>query len=200
MTAALALILTKAFQLFLVLDPIGNTGIIATLIAKFSKERQRVILLREILFSLIILISFFFGGSYLLSALDISQAAITMTGGIVFMLFSITLLFPGTGVDIKNLEEEPFLVPIAMPLVVGPSSMATVILLAHDKSPIYLSLAAIFLAWLATGTIIFFGPFLLNKLGRIGMQVIERLVGMICAMVAVNMLLRGAKLFLANLS
>jgi|HubBroStandDraft_4_1064222.scaffolds.fasta_scaffold549758_1 multiple antibiotic resistance protein len=200
MTAALALILTKAFQLFLVLDPIGNTGIIATLIAKFSKERQRVILLREILFSLIILIAFFFGGSYLLSALDISQAAITMTGGIVFMLFSITLLFPGTGVDIKNLEEEPFLVPIAMPLVVGPSSMATVILLAHDKSPIYLSLAAIFLAWLATGTIIFFGPFLLNKLGRIGMQVIERLVGMICAMVAVNMLLRGAKLFLANLS
>src|SRR5580700_6407851 len=160
MTAALALILTKAFQLFLVLDPIGNTGIIATLIAKFSKERQRVILLREILFSLIILIAFFFGGSYLLSALDISQAAITMTGGIVFMLFSITLLFPGTGVDIKNLEEEPFLVPIAMPLVVGPSSMATVILLAHDKSPIYLSLAAIFLAWLATGTIIFFGPFL----------------------------------------
>ncbi|HXW60108.1 MAG TPA: MarC family protein, partial [Myxococcota bacterium] len=88
MNETIALIMTKAFQLFLVLDSIGNTGIIAMLTAGFGKERQRIIIRRETLFSLVILLVVFFSGSYLLTALDISQAAITITGGIVFLLFS----------------------------------------------------------------------------------------------------------------
>lgn len=200
MSATIALILTKAFQLFLVLDPIGNTGIIAMLTAGFGKERQRVILIREVLFSLLILLVTFFLGSYLLTALDISQAAITFTGGIVFLLFSISLLFPGSAmVNLKNLDEEPFFVPIAMPLVVGPSSIATVILLAHDKSLWPISITAVLIAWFATGIIILLGPYLLSKMGHLGMMVIERMVGMICALVAVKMLLKGAKLFLASI-
>jgi len=198
MSAMTALILSKALQLFLVLDPIGNTGIIATLISGFSKTRQRVILIREIFVSLVILFIAFFLGSYFLTALDISQAAITATGGIIFLLFSISLLFPGsTMVNIKNLEEEPFIVPIAMPLVVGPSSMATVILFSNDKN-LWISLTAIFLAWVATGILIFFGPALLLRVGKTGMHVAERLIGMICAMIAVKMLLKSAKLFLAS--
>src|SRR6185437_8724774 len=142
------------------------------LIAGFSKERQWVILTREVFFSLLILLVFFFLGSYLLTALDISQAAITLTGGIVFLLFSISLLFPGdTMVDLKNLEEEPYFVPIAMPLVVGPSSIATVIILAHDKSQWHLSLPAVFIAWFVSGIIILLGPYLLVRLGNLGMLV-----------------------------
>ena len=195
MSAATALILAKALKLFLVLDPIGNTGIIASLIAGFSKKRQRVILIREIIVSLIILFIVFFSGSYFLSALDISQAAITATGGIIFLLFSISLLFPGsTMVTIKNLEEEPFIVPIAMPLVVGPSSMATVILFSNDQN-LSISILAILLAWLSSGIIIFLGPILLVRVGKTGMNVAERLIGMICAMIAVKMLLKSAKLF-----
>ncbi len=87
MSAIVAAIFTKAFQLFLVLDPLGNFGIIATLINGFSKERQRKILLRELFFALIILFLMFFLGTYLLTALGVSQAAITITGGIIFFLF-----------------------------------------------------------------------------------------------------------------
>ena len=174
--------------------------LLQSLISGFSKKRQRVILIREVIVSLIILFTAFFLGSYFLSALDISQSAITATGGIIFLLFSISLLFPGSAiVNIKNLEEEPFIVPIAMPLVVGPSSMATVILFSSDTN-IWVSLAAILLAWLATGIVIFLGPALLIKVGKTGMNVVERLVGMICAMIAVKMLLKSAKLFLASIN
>src|ERR1700739_176728 len=116
MSGIITAIFAKAFQLFLVLDPIGNTGIIATLISGFSKERQRHILCRELGFALIILMVMLFLGSYFLSALGLSQAAVTITGGIIFFLFALSLLFPGSSmVSIRNLAEEPFFVPIATP-------------------------------------------------------------------------------------
>jgi multiple antibiotic resistance protein len=200
MSAFLAAIFTKAFQLFLVLDPLGNFGIIATLISGFSKERQRKILLRELCFALSILFVMFFIGSYLLAALGVSHAAVTMTGGIIFFLFSISLLFPGTSVvSLKNLDEEPFFVPIATPLIVGPSSTATVILFSHDHAMWFGSLLAVLIAWIATAIIILLGPLLLSKMGKTGMHVMERLIGMICALIAVKMILKGLKLFVQML-
>ncbi|HXW60390.1 MAG TPA: MarC family protein, partial [Myxococcota bacterium] len=78
-------------------------------------------------------------------------------------------------------------------------SIATVILLAHDKSMWPITLTAVFLAWLATGIIILLGPYLITKMGTLGMLVIERMVGMIAALIAVKMLLTGAKLFLDSI-
>lgn len=196
MSAFVIAVLTKAFQLFLVLDPMGNTGIIATLISGFSKERQRHILYRELLLALLILFVVFFVGSYLLEGLGISQAAVTITGGVIFFLFSISLLFPGASVvSLKNLEEEPFLVPIATPLIVGPSSTATVILFSHDETLWLSSLLAMVIAWVFTAILVLMGPFLLSRAGKTGMQVIERVIGMICALVAVKMILKGLFLF-----
>lgn len=201
MTALILAILTKAFQLFLVLDPLGNTGIIATLISGFSKERQRKILLRELSFALLILFVMFFLGSYLLDGLGVSQAAVTITGGVIFFLFSISLLFPGSSVvNLKNLDEEPYFVPIATPLIVGPSSTATVILFSHDQTMWFGSLIAVIVAWVFTAIIILLGPFLLSKAGKTGMHVTERLIGMICALIAVKMVLKGLKLFSLQLN
>lgn len=193
-------ILTKAFQLFLVLDPIGNTGIIAALISGFSKERQRHIIYRELIFALVILFVVLFLGSYLLDALGISQAAITITGGVIFFLFAISLLFPGNNmINLKKSEEEPFFVPIATPLIVGPSSIATVILFSHDPETTWISLIAVVLAWIFTAIVIILGPFLLHKMGKTGMNVTERMIGMICGLIAVKMILKGIKLFIEQL-
>lgn len=201
MTELFAAILTSALQLFLVLDPLGNTGIIATLISGFSKERQRKILWRELWFALIILLVVFFLGTYLLAALGVSQAAITITGGVIFFLFSISLLFPGSSVmNLKNLDEEPFIVPISTPLIVGPSSTATVILLSHDETLGIFALGAVIVAWIFTAVIILLGPFLLSKVGKTGIHVAERIIGMICALIAVKMVLKGLKLFLLSLN
>lgn len=201
MSVLITAILAKAFQLFLVLDPIGNTGIIATLISGFAKERQRRILVRELLFALIILTVMLFIGSYLLSSLGLSQAAVTITGGIIFFLFAISLLFPGSSMmSMKNLSEEPFMVPIATPLIVGPSSTATVILFSHDPAMTWVSsLAAVIIAWIATAIIVLSGPLLLARVGKLGMMVAERMIGMICALIAVKMVLKGFKLFLSQI-
>lgn len=198
MSELLIIVFTKAFQLFLVLDPLGNTGIIATLISGFPAERQRYILFRELLIALTILVVFFFLGSYLLSGLGVSQAAITITGGVIFFLFAVSLLFPGSSVvNLKNLDEEPFIVPIATPLIVGPSSTATVILYSQDS---WLSaILAVLIAWIFTAIIILLGPYLLSKVGKTGMHVAERVIGMICALIAVKMILKGLKLFLATI-
>lgn len=201
MSPFLLAMVAKAFQLFLVLDPIGNTGIIATLISGFSKERQRIILRRELAFAFLILLVVFFLGTYLLDALGVSQAAVTITGGIIFFLFAISLLFPGSSVvSLKNLDEEPVFVPIATPLIVGPSSTATVILFSHEPNMWFNSLGAVVLAWGLTAIIIFLGPFLLHKVGKTGMHVAERMIGMICALISVKMVLKGLKLFLADLN
>lgn len=200
MSPMLLYILAKAFQLFLVLDPLGNTGIIATLLGGIEKKRQRQILIRELSIALFIMMLMFFLGSYFLLYLNLSQAAVTMTGGIIFFLFAIHLLFPGHSVmKISNLDDEPFIVPIATPLIVGPSSIATIILYSHDQSLWPVSLTAVLLAWVVTAVVILLGPWLLSHLGRIGMLVIERFIGLICALVAVKMLLKGLKLFLESL-
>jgi len=197
---SLLTIITKAFELFLVLDPIGNTGIVATLISGFDKRRQRLILFREITFALLLMLSIYWSGSFLLHLINVSQAAITLTGGIIFLLFAISLLFPQSSmIDIKNLEEEPFIVPISTPLIVGPSSTATLILFSHEKEMWLLHMASILLAWLITAVLILLGPALLGRLGRTGMSAIEGFIGMICTLVAVKMLLKGLKLFLADI-
>jgi multiple antibiotic resistance protein len=199
MNAFIMAIIAKALQLFLVLDPMGNTGIIAALISGFSKETQRRILYRELGVALTILFIVFFLGAYLLNALGVSQAAITITGGIIFFLFSISLLFPGSSVvSLKNLDEEPFIVPIATPLIVGPSSTATVILFSHEGVWIE-SLLAIILAWIVTALIVIAGPYLLSRAGKTGMQVAESIIGMICALIAVKMVLKGFRLFFEQL-
>jgi multiple antibiotic resistance protein len=200
MSPMLMFIFTKAFQLFLVLDPLGNTGIIAALLSKIEPRRQRAIVARELSIALCIMLLMFFLGSYFLLYLNLSQAAVTMTGGIIFFLFAISLLFPGSSmVNLSNLDDEPFIVPIATPLIVGPSSIATIILYAHDRSLWTPSLLAVLLAWVVTAVIIFMGPWLLSLMGRTGMHVVERFIGLICALVAVKMLLKGLKLFIATL-
>jgi multiple antibiotic resistance protein len=111
------------------------------------------------------------------------------------------LLFPGSSVvNLKNLDEEPFFVPISTPLIVGPSSTATVILFSHDHAMRFGSLVAIVIAWVVTAVIILLGPLLLSKIGKTGMQVMERLIGMICALIAVKMVINGLKLFLAQIT
>lgn len=199
MQAALLIIIAKAFKLFLVLDPLGNVGIIATLLKSFSKEKQKKILIRELFISLSIMITVFFLGAKLLVALDLSRAAITITGGIIFFLFSIQLLFPGSEVvNLKQNNEEPFIVPIATPLVVGPSSIATIILLANDTKLYWHSFSAVVIAWFFTSFIILLGPFLLSIIGKTGLLVMERFIGLICALIAIQMLVNGLILFLSN--
>ena len=192
------IIFTRAFTLFLTLDAFANAVMAAGIVKPYSATRQRQILVREVLFALLLLITFYFFGGFLLDLLSISQSAIKITGGIVFFFFALYLLFPGqSGIQVLEPGQDPFIVPIAIPLIAGPSSLAVVMLYSHDKAlGMTGGLLAIFLGWFATAIVIVASTHIVKLIGPIGARITERIMGLICALVGVKMILAGILLFL----
>ncbi len=196
----LTLIFAKAFPLFMVLDPMGNVGILATVVAPFDMEQQKRILKREVLFALVAMFIFYLGGGVFLESIHVSQAAVEMTGGIIFFLVTLRLLFPEHASS-KGAKppREPFIVPIAIPLIAGPSCLATIILYSHESIKNYVAISAILLAWLATAIVVLAAPLLAKAMGKTGIKVVEQVVGLICALLAVKTFLKGLTTFLSGI-
>lgn len=193
----LSQILTKAVTLFFILDALGAVGMVVAIIRPFPPERQKVIVRREMLIALGIMCFFYFFGGILLETLAITQPAVQITGGIVFLFFALSLLFPKQEEeDNEKNHQEPFMVPIATPIVAGPSCLAAIMLFSHEEgSSILITLPAVFLAWLGTAIILMSSPFILRFMGKTGIMVLERLMGLICVMLAVSMFLSGMEAF-----
>ena len=114
------------------------------------------------------------------------------------MLIALRMIFPDVERPLKeHVSGEPFIVPLAIPYVAGPSAMATELLLMNkepDRWPEWL--LAIVLAWFACSVILFFASGLRRYLTDRGLVAVERLMGMVLVTVAVQMLLTGASQFL----
>ncbi len=126
-------IFAAAVLLLLVMDPMGNIPVYLTALKNVDPRRQRVIIIRELLIALTILVFFLFAGSYLLNILHISEPSLTIAGGIILFLIAIRMIFPSEKGVHETVEGEPFIVPLAVPYVAGPSSMATVMLIMSGK-------------------------------------------------------------------
>jgi multiple antibiotic resistance protein len=191
------LVFAKALPLFMTLDPLGNTAIIGALIQNFEVKQQHRILRREMLIAFVVMLFFYWAGTFVLNALDISQAAVEITGGLVFLMFAVGLLFANHA-DIKTTKnlQEPFIVPIAIPLIAGPSCLATIMLYSHESVNPAVILPALFLAWIAATFIILMTPFLTKTIGKIGLRILEQIMGLLCIMIAIKMFLRGTTTFL----
>ncbi len=192
---AVSLVLAQALPLFFILDPFAAVGIVSTLIKRFDTKKQNQILRREVFFALLIMLFFYGFGTIFLDILGVSQAAVQITGGIIFFLFALNLLFPGESPIQFDSTHEPFLVPVATPLIAGPSCLATIILYAHGATPTWVDLSAIAVAWAASGLIILLAPKIVYWIGDIGTKVLEQIVGLICAMIAIEMFLSGIERF-----
>lgn len=191
-------VLSAAFLLLLILDPIGNIPIFLALLKNVEPRRRRRVLLRELLFALLVLLGFLFAGQYLLDLLNLDQEAISIAGGIVLFLIALRMIFPPAhGAVAEELGGEPFLVPLAVPLIAGPSTIATLLLLVRGE-PERLGewLLALVLAWLATAVILLLANRVLRFLGPRGLLATERLMGMLLVVVSVQMLLNGLRDFL----
>lgn len=188
--------------LFVVMDPLGNIPIFLSVLEHVAPERRNRVLLRELLFALAILFAFLFGGQYLLAALHLSQYSISVAGGIILFLIALKMIFPVPRAmrdDDYDEDDEPFLVPLAVPMVAGPSAMAILLLLA-TRQPDQLGVwsLALFLAWLATALILAAAPLLKHVLGRRGIIAMERLMGMLLVAISVQMFLEGITEFLGE--
>ncbi len=186
-------VFSAALLLFLVIDPIGNIPAFLSILTNVPAERRRKVLSRELLIALVTLILFLFFGKYVLTALQISQASLGAAGGIILFLIALRMIFPGPkGVMVEEVDGEPFIVPLAIPLIAGPAAMATLMLLmARDPRDWPRWLAALLLAWSASSIILMLADQLARLLGKRTIVAIERLMGLVLTAVAVQMLING---------
>ncbi len=185
--------------LFLIMDPIGNIPLFLSILKTVAPERRRLVLLREIVLAYGVLLVFCFAGNYLLKFLGLEQESISIAGGIVLFLIALRMIFPAEASPTTEVEGEPFLVPLAIPLIAGPSTLAALLLLQRSAPGQTVSLfLAVTIAWAISGVILFSSTFFYRILRERGLIALERLMGMLLVMVAVQMLLNGIKAFLAR--
>ena len=194
-------VFSAATLLFLVMDPFGNIPFFIAALRNVDEGRRRRIIIRELLIALAALVVFLFGGQFILSALQISEPALTVAGGAVLFLIAIKMVFPAGGRwGVEEVSGEPFIVPLAIPYVAGPSTLASVLLIMNrepERWPEWL--VALFAAWLASGVIIASAGSLAKLLGEKVLIAIERLMGMLLVAVATQMVMNGVAQYTSNL-
>lgn len=185
---------TLSFSLFLLLDPIGNVPIYISVLRKVAPKRQKKIILRELLIALGVILLFAFVGEFFLKILRISSHTVLIAGGIILFIIALKMIFPPPPSSTIAEKGEPFIVPLAIPLVAGPSVLAAVIIYSHEN-PMSLLILALVLAWLVTTAILLSSSFLHRILGHHGIVACERLMGLILTLISVQMFLEGVKSF-----
>jgi multiple antibiotic resistance protein len=179
------------------MDPLGNIPIYIAILQKIETHRRIKIIFREKLIALLIILLFAYFGDDFLKALNISHETIFLAGGIVLFVMSLKLLFPENGslLDSLSIEGEPLIFPLAIPLVAGPSVLAAVMIYSHQLESLTSLFGAIGIAWIAS-TFILLGSTMLQKyLGIRGLKALERLMGLILMLIAINMFLKGVIIF-----
>jgi multiple antibiotic resistance protein len=185
-------ILSATLLLIITMDPLGNVPSFIAGLRSVPVERRTRVIARELIIALVILLAFLFGGQWLMALLHLQEEALSISGGIVLFLIAIKMIFPP---DIARHEEpvaEPFIVPLATPLVAGPSVLATLLVLVRSQPEALAQWTlALVSAWAITSAVLLFAPALSRILKEKGSMAVERLMGMLLVMVAVQMFLNG---------
>jgi MarC family membrane protein len=187
--------------LLIVCDPFGNIPIFVSALQDVPRERRRSIILRECLIAFAVLVVFVFIGDPFLRLLGLSELSLQIGGGVVLMLVALRMVFPTPqGVFGQTPGGEPFIVPLAVPALAGPSALATVLLLvSRDPARLWQWVAAIAVVMAASAVVLALSERIMRFLGERVTLAFERLLGLVLAAVAVELILRGIKTFVAGL-
>lgn len=191
-------ILSAVITLWLIMDPLGNVPVFLAVLKRVPPERRRKVLVREVLIAYVVLIFFMLVGDRALDLLQIKQETISIAGGIVLFLIALRMIFPAAGGLEEGSEGEPLVVPLAIPLIAGPSTLATLLLLRASFESTFQLWLATTIAWAATAVILIAAPFFYRALGERGLIAMERLMGMVLVMISVQMFLNGVATFLGR--
>lgn len=190
-------LLSITLVLLFIMDPLGNVSSFLSMIKDQSPRRQSIIIIREMLFALGLMLVFNFVGDHLQTLLDLSDPAVHLSTGIILFLAALSVIFPGPRSvrTMLPLDTEPFLVPLAIPLISGPALLATVMLYAQQEESRLVMVAAILIAWLIAVAILLMGRTLYRIMGRNGLLAAERLTAMVLVMLAIQRFSEGVRLF-----
>lgn len=188
-------IFTIALTFFLIANPVGNSPVIIALIKDFDFKRQRFIAFREAMIALAIALFFQYFGELFLSSLNIQPYSLTITGGVLLLCVALSMIFSiDTHSETVKSKTEPFIVPIAMPIITGPGLMATIMIFAQREQNNFKITSALLLAWVGVTSVMTFAPYLQRLLGKRGLVALEQLMGMILALISVDMIVKGSGL------
>jgi MarC family membrane protein len=187
--------------LLLVTDPFGNVPLFVSALNPVAPARRARIVIRECAIAFLLLLVFMFFGRHFLTALQLTEASLRIGGSVILLLIAIRMVFPHPdGVLGRTEGGEPFIVPLAIPALAGPSALATVLLFSSNSTEEVIvhvaALAAVGVVWLA----VFLSAERLQKLlGSQVMTAFERLMGLILTAMSVEMLLGGVRAFVKTL-
>ena len=192
-------IISAAVLLILIMDPLGNLPIFMSVLKHTEPKRRRAIMVRELLIALLGMLVFLFAGEKILAFLSLRAETVSISGGIILFLIAIKMIFPSASGNSSGLPagEEPFIVPLAIPLVAGPTILATLMLLSHQyPNQMGHLVIALLLAWGGTFVILLQSSLFLRLLGEQGVNALERLMGLILVMMATQMFLDGIRMWM----
>jgi small neutral amino acid transporter SnatA (MarC family) len=193
--------LSAGILLFLIMDPLGNIPLFLSQLRNVAPLRRRRVLIRELIIALAVLFAFLFGGGFVLRALQLRPESISIAGGIVLFLIGVKMIFPPRDGSMFGASPsgEPFIVPMAIPGVAGPSAMAALLLMTNSEPGRTADWSlALFAAWLATALILLSSTYLFRWLGESVLIALERLMGMLLVALSVQMFLDGIVVYLGK--
>lgn len=191
--------LSATLLLITIMDPLGNVATFVSGLRRVPPERRLRVIARELLIALAILVLFLFLGPWLLGLLHLKQEALFISGGIVLFLIALKMIFPPSRRDADEPMVEPFIVPLATPMIAGPSVLATLLVLVSTQpEQLWRWFAALMIAWGVTAAVLLCAPAIARVLKEKGSMAVERLMGMLLVMVAVQMLLNGIEHYLKH--
>lgn len=186
---------------FIVTNPIGNSPAIIALIKDHPVSRQQQILFRESMFSMILAIFFLFFGEVFLRSLDIQNYALSISGGVLLFMVALSMIFSVKSEGpVRQPKRDPFIVPIATPLLSGAGLLTIIMLYSKEEANDWKILFAILIAWIGVTGVLLVMPYMQIFLGKRGLAALEQLMGMLLAMLSMDMIVRGSSLFLTVLT
>ncbi|WP_299843005.1 MarC family protein [uncultured Roseovarius sp.] len=198
-----AFLITAFVTFFVIVDPPGLTPMFLALTQGMSQERRRAIALRACLTGAGLLIAFAAFGEKLLGVIGISMHAFRIAGGLLLFLTALDMLFERRSKRREDRAEEddhedPSIFPLAIPLIAGPGAIASVILLAGQQ-PGWAGFGAVVGVMLSVLLMVYLcflaASFFERLLGKTGIVVLTRILGMLLAALAVQFVLDGIKGF-----
>ena len=188
--------LSALILLLLVLDPLGSLPIFIPIMRGVPRERRRWVALREVGIAFVVLFAFMFLGDGFLRLMHLSERSLEVAGGVILLIIAIRMIFGGSGDSAYGLEpgREPLIFPLAVPLLAGPSAMATVLLLAsRQPERIWEWIGALSAAMLVSFLVLILADRIRKLLGDSVVSAIEKLMGLVLTAIAVEMVLAGLK-------
>ena len=196
----MATVISAAITFFLVMDPLGNVPLFLTALRNTAPDRRQWVIMRECLIALLIMVTFLFAGGYLMELLSIDNSSLQAAGGVILLLIAIRMVFPTAERPLSEplTHDEPLIVPLAVPYVAGPSLLAVeVVMVSQTPGDWPVFLVALVVAWVLSTIILYSSGFLRRVVGERALIAVERLMGMILVVLAVQMLFEGARTFFA---